>query len=345
MFNHYLMRSFAEECEVFAINTKTDKTEDGVNHIKVAPPFLEAIFFPILTAFKILFMRGGGDLHMVLTFSRSHWVNWPVYPLLSSLFGIQYSIIIHGGGLMEWKFAAPFQMLFRKADHVIGISERITQEYTDRTGLDVKFIPPLIPFDLSDRKKTECRELFQIPQETKVLLMVGSLKKIKHPETAISALSELGIGFLKGQNLQLVFAGDGPDRKALELEAKKLGISEHVKFLGNVPREEVKHVYRASDIYIMASDFEGTPLSMLEAMANELPVIASNAPGINTIIESGRNGQLFTIGNGNELADHLKSILSDNDLAKRLYANAKQTLADRYDHGKMLEHYRKLWGL
>ena len=345
VFNHYLMRSFAGEVKVSAINTQTDKTEDGVEHIKVEPPFLEVIFFPLLAALKLLALKRKGEMHVVLTFSRSRWFYWVAYPFLRSFFGIHYSIIIHGGGLMEWKFKAPFQWLFNRADHVIGISERITQEYSNRTGLDLKFIPPLIPFHLSQNNKADCQASLQIPEESKVLLMVGSLKKIKHPETAILALSELGKDFLQQQKIQLVLAGDGPDRGALESEADKLGISEHVRFLGNVPREEVKHVYRASDFYIMASDFEGTPLSMLEAMANDLPVVVSNAPGINTIVEHENNGLLFTIGNGKELAEHLKRLLTDNDLATGLASNAKQTLTDRYDHGKMLDRYRKMWNL
>lgn len=345
VFNHYLMRSFAEECKVTAINTRTDKKEDGVNHIQITPAFLEVILFPLLTAIKLIGIKRKKDLHVVLTFSRSRWIYWVVYPLLRSLFGIHYSIIIHGGGLMKWKFEAPFQWFFRKADHVIGISERITAEYNDRTRLELKFIPPLIPFELSKKSKDDARKELGIAPDAKVVLMVGSLKTIKHPETAIDAFSTLGTEFLSSRNLVLVFAGDGPDRKDLEQQALNLGLEKHVKFLGNVVREEVKHVYRASDFYIMASDFEGTPLSMLEAMANDLPVLASDAPGINTIIESGKNGQLFTIGNGNELADHLKTVLSDPDLGRRLTKNAKQTLADRYDHEKMLDRYRKLWDL
>jgi glycosyltransferase involved in cell wall biosynthesis len=345
VFNHYLMRSFAAETTLSAINTKTDKKEDGIGHIKIAPSFLEVLLFPLLTALKLVGMRRRGKLHLVLTFSRSRWIYWVIYPLLRNLFGIHYSIIIHGGGLMKWKFEAPFQWLFNRADHVIGISERITQEYADRTGLAVKFIPPLIPFTLSKKPKETCRETLGIDPRSKVVLMVGSLKPLKHPETSIDAFSKLGSTFLKTENLLLLFAGDGADRPALEKQAVDLGIQNHVRFLGNVPREEVKHVYRASDFYVMASDFEGTPLSMLEAMANNLPVLASNAPGINTIVENGKNGLLFTIGNGNELAEHLKTALSDGELSQTLTNNAKGTLAERYDHGQMLERYRKLWDL
>jgi glycosyltransferase involved in cell wall biosynthesis len=80
-------------------------------------------------------------------------------------------------------------------------------------------------------------------------------------------------------------------------------------------------------------------------MANKTPVLASNAPGINAIIEHNKNGLLFTIGNGKELAANLKRLLTDDDLAARLATNAKHTLIDSYDHGKMLNRYRKMWNL
>ena len=118
------MQSFADETTVSAINTKTGKTEEGVEYIKIQPTFLEVIFFPLLAALKLLALKRKGDMHVVLTFSRSRWFYWIAYPFLRTFFGIHYSIIIHGGGLMQWKFAAPFQWLFKRADQVIGISER-----------------------------------------------------------------------------------------------------------------------------------------------------------------------------------------------------------------------------
>jgi glycosyltransferase involved in cell wall biosynthesis len=206
-------------------------------------------------------------------------------------------------------------------------------------------MPPLIPFLLSDLSKSDARKKFNIDNQAIVILQVGSLKKLKHPETTIQALAELSGNKGISPNTMLLFAGDGPQRPELEEMVENLGISNQVKFLGNVARNEIKDVYKLADYYVIASDFEGTPLSMLEAMANKTPVLASNAPGINAIIEHNKNGLLFTIGNGKELAANLKRLLTDDDLAARLATNAKHTLIDSYDHGKMLNRYRKMWNL
>jgi glycosyltransferase involved in cell wall biosynthesis len=345
VFNHYLMQELAQACKVSCLNSKTNKVESGINHIRIPNGPIPALFFPFFIAVLLVFRTDKQRLHVVLTFSRSRWVNWIYYPLLKRLFGVNYSIIVHGGGLTQWKFRAPFVRLFRSATHVIGISERICHEYENRTGVRVKFIPPLIPFQISKKSKQDVRQVLAIPTDAKLILQVGSLKQLKHPETVIEALANLGLAKLQELNLYVVFAGDGPRRELLHKLAATNGISSHVRFLGNVPREMIDDVYAASDIYVIASDFEGTPLSMLEAMANRLPVLASNAPGINTVITHNENGLLFTTGSGSELAQCLTQLLSDTELVHRLSTEALRTVQFRYDHGKMLEAYRNLWNL
>jgi glycosyltransferase involved in cell wall biosynthesis len=335
----------ATDCKVTCINTKTDLKKDGIIHQKFNALSLIALLFPFMVALSLIAKKHKDQTHVILTFSRSRWFYWIYYPILKKLFGFRYTIIIHGGGLTKWRFKAPFKWFFKNANHVIGISERIQTEYLSRTGVDVKFMPPLIPFLLSDLSKSDARKKFNIDNQAIVILQVGSLKKLKHPETTIQALAELSGNKGISPNTMLLFAGDGPQRPELEEMVENLGISNQVKFLGNVARNEIKDVYKLADYYVIASDFEGTPLSMLEAMANKTPVLASNAPGINAIIEHNKNGLLFTIGNGKELAANLKRLLTDDDLAARLATNAKHTLIDSYDHGKMLNRYRKMWNL
>ncbi|MDB4655340.1 glycosyltransferase family 4 protein [Flavobacteriales bacterium] len=345
VFNYYLMRSMATDCKVTCINTKTDLKKDGIIHQKINASFLIALLFPFTVALSLIAKKDKNQTHVILSFSRSKWFYWVYYPILKKLFGIKYTIIIHGGGLTKWRFKAPFKWFFRNANHVIGISERIQNEYHARTGVDVKFMPPLIPFQLSDLSKLEARKRFDIDSQASVILQVGSLKKLKHPETAVHALSELKADKCIPENILLVFAGDGPQRPELEGLVKDLGLKNQVRFLGNVARHEIKDVYKLADYYVIASDFEGTPLSMLEAMANRIPVLASNAPGINTIIDHLENGLLFTIGNGKELGKLIENVVANTDLATTLTTGAARTLNVRYDHQKMLEQYKRMWNI
>lgn len=343
VFNYYLMQSMSEETEVLCINPHTDKRSNNVPHHKISTPFLAVLWFPFFTALKLLSLADKKSAHVVLTFSRSKWFYWVYYPILKGLFGLRYTIIIHGGGLTKWRFKAPFKWFFQNADHVIGISDRIQDEYQKRTGVEVKLMPPLIPFHLSELSDSEAKQKLELPIGALVIVQVGSLKSIKHPETAFEAFQELGKEFVEENNLMIVYAGDGPDRAPLETKLAASEFSSHFLFLGNVEREEVKHVYKAADLYVIASDFEGTPLSMLEAMANEIPVMASNAPGINAVINHEDNGLLFTTGNGKELAEHIRTLVTNTDLASSLVDSASHTITNRYDHGTMLKTYGKLW--
>lgn len=79
----------------------------------------------------------------------------------------------------------------------------------------------------------------------------------------------------------------------LEDYVNRNNLSERVRFLGIIPNDKVCDIFSLTDIYIIASDFEGTSISLLEAMFNAKPIIASNVPGLNDMIFSGENGLLF----------------------------------------------------
>lgn len=345
VYNYYLMQSMADTAKVLCINPYSNSAIGSVNHHQIKSLGLKVLWFPFFTALKLIGLRNKSNTHLVLTFSRSRWIYWVYYPILRKLFGLHYTVIIHGGGLSKWRFKFPFVWFFKNADYVVAISERIKQEYEKRSGVEIKLLPPLIPFNLSDLSKDEARNRLGVSQSAKVILQVGSLKKLKHPETAIEALRYLEQSYLKEKQILLMFAGDGPDRTKLEQMVIKDGLTNYVKFLGNVSREQINHVYKQADLYLIASDFEGTPLSMLEAMENRLPVIASNAPGINNIIIDKVNGRLFPIGNGKELAAIIRSVLSNPEPTQNWTLNAKKTIKRKYNHNVMLEELKLMWGL
>jgi glycosyltransferase involved in cell wall biosynthesis len=265
--------------------------------------------------------------------------------MLKLLFGMHYTIIIHGGGLKVWKFRAPFLWLFKHADNVVGVSDRISVEYGNRTGQNVITIPPLIPFVISELDKKEARSMFDLPTTATIILMVGSLTDIKCTDTTIQALAHLGNESLNKHNIFLVLAGDGAKRPEFEEEARKLHVSERVRFLGNVPREDVKYLYRAADFYVMASKFEGTPISMLEAMANGLPIIGSDAPGINALVKHGESALLFPIKDSKRLSELISSVLDDEGLRNELSQNSLVTVRSNFSYDKMVNKYKEIFRL
>ena len=338
VFNYYLARELAKENDV-TLFTYCDRGSEGVDLFKTKHTRPARYITPIKLARYIIKNRKQIDV-VFLSYSRSHWFEWSLFPVLEKLFGIKYVITIHGGGLTPWRPYVLYNWSFRNAVGLIGISERICVEYRKRTGKKVRYIPPLFPFRQSELNRGAIKDRYSIPADSKVILYVGSLKELKSPITLIKAFNELEIGFVNGENLHLVLAGDGPLRDELEGETK---YKERTLFLGNVPREDIPDLYRIADLYVITSRFEGTPLSMLEAIYNRVPVIGSDAKGINAIIENERNGMLFELENHSELASGMERLLTGGELRDSCVDEAEKTYKEKYSYEKVLSAYREIF--
>jgi glycosyltransferase involved in cell wall biosynthesis len=126
-----------------------------------------------------------------------------------------------------------------------------------------------------------------------------------------------------------VVAGTGSQEDKLKAKAALLGINEKVRFLGHV--SDRLALYHAFDALLMTSDFEGTPMVLLEAMSCELPVVASAVDGIAEVCTNGHDALLLPLGDVAGFATALKGILQDDGLRKTLGMNARNTILDRYE--------------
>lgn len=137
----------------------------------------------------------------------------------------------------------------------------------------------------------------------------------------------------KYQDFRMLIIGDGPERVSLERKVCGLGIGQYVSFLGF--RHDVSTLLEQADIYITASRGEGMPLTVLEAMAASLPVVASNVVGIVDLVVHGKNGFLFNIDKPNEAAGYLLKLINDYALYESMSENAYQTVSDKHSLAKM----------
>jgi glycosyltransferase involved in cell wall biosynthesis len=133
----------------------------------------------------------------------------------------------------------------------------------------------------------------------------------------------------KNPSVLFVIAGTGPQEKELKARAVALGIDERVRFLGHV--SDRLALYHAFDALLMTSDFEGTPMVLLEAMSCGLPVVASVVDGIAEVCTDGHDALLLPPGDVAGFATALKGILQDDGLRKTLGMNAQNTILDRYE--------------
>ncbi len=338
IFNYHLAEALAREHEI-TLFTYCDRAPEGVELMKARYTRPTRYLTPLKLAWHILRNRDRIDV-VFLSYSRSHWFEWTLYPLLEKLLGIKYVITIHGGGLTPWRPYALYRWCFDRAFELIGISRRICIEYIGRTGREVRYVPPLFPFRRSESDRDAVKNRYGIPPDSKVILYVGSLKELKSPMTLIEAFDGLEEGFVKDGNIYLVIAGDGPLRSDLERAA---AYGERTLFLGNVPRDEVPDLYSIADLYVITSRFEGTPLSVLEAVYNRVPVIGSDTQGINAVIENGRNGTLFEFGDVSKLSSGIRRLLIDDELRDRYVDEAEKMYESRYSYEEVLSTYRKVF--
>jgi glycosyltransferase involved in cell wall biosynthesis len=138
----------------------------------------------------------------------------------------------------------------------------------------------------------------------------------------------------QGHELQLRLAGDGPRRKELERLANELMLSDRVQFLGFLDEDEIIHQLQVSDLFVLPSFVEGLPVSLMEAMAIGVPVIATNIAGTSELVEDGRTGLLVRPSDSQALADAIVRMITDYDFRLRVAELGRKKVADEFDLAK-----------
>lgn len=149
-------------------------------------------------------------------------------------------------------------------------------------------------------------------------------------------LGLLAIEKLKEKNIDFVWkiVGNGPQLEEMQYHAHALGIGDHVEFLGKKNRDEVIELYNSVDIFFLPSVYEGIANVCLEAMAMELPVVATRSGGMEEVIEHGLDGLLAATYDAGDMAEQLSSIADDFEKRANMGKNARQKIISRF----MLEH-------
>jgi len=144
------------------------------------------------------------------------------------------------------------------------------------------------------------------------------------------------------KNLQLRIVGDGEMREELSKRINFLNLGSYVKILGYVPYHSVKDQLSNASIFVLPSRSEGLPNVLLQAMAAGLPIVATRVGGIPSLIRDGENGLLVTADDPEELAEAIKKLLMNRDLAERLGRNARKT-AEEYRVERVVKLYEELF--
>ena len=158
------------------------------------------------------------------------------------------------------------------------------------------------------------RNEWGIPEDAPVAMFCAKLQPWKRPHDALRAFAAANV-----KNSYLVFAGDGALRQSLETEARTLGVTERVRFLGFVNQSGLAAVYRSSDLMILPSEYDPCPVVVCEAMLCGCPVALSDEiRGRLDLVRDGVTGFIYPCGNVEALAKVLSSTLGDAGKIRRL---------------------------
>lgn len=182
--------------------------------------------------------------------------------------------------------------------------------------------------------KEELRRKYGWNQDEIVILNIGRLTE---PKNQIALIRAIHLIFKKGINLRLVIVGDGPLKSFLEDEVRTLSLNHRVQLLGY--REDIPSLLKAADVFAFPSLWEGLPIALLEALACDIRVVASNIPIHRKILGGGNFGWLTSISSPEEISDSILNALKNIESTNLKVSTAKKMVLENFSSKRMANDY------
>lgn len=238
---------------------------------------------------------------------------------LAQFFRIPTSFVLRGGNLPEFTRRYPkwVKRVLKRADILVAPSTFLKKEL-EPYGFSIRVIPNVVAMDnYAPRVRNGV-----LPR----LIWMRSFHPIYNPQMALDVLASLR---LENMTATLVMAGaDKGLEDEIKVSASRMGLQNSVRFPGFLDREAKIKEFSEADIYLNTNRIDNMPVSVVEACAMGLPVVATNVGGLPDLITDGENGLLVPEGDVQAMASAVKLLLADCDMAGRISVNAR-ALAER----------------
>lgn len=268
--------------------------------------------------------------------------------VLKILFGIKFIITTHGSDLEYLASDRRFIGLINDANRVVryitAVSEFTKQNYLDMFGVNLKHKTKVIMggVKIADYNKNE-QKIQQINRKyglknKKVVLFTGRLTQNKGVEYLIKAAKDI-----QGT---ILIVGGGYDKKRLEgiISEKKIQNVILTGYIKSSESELFHAFYERADVYVSPSVWEEPlGLTILEAMAAGVPVIATKKGGIVSVIRDGENGFFIRARNSKQIAETVNKLLLDDELREKISKNAAKTILDNFTWEKIATQFEDIY--
>ena len=173
-----------------------------------------------------------------------------------------------------------------------------------------------------------------------IVISTRNLKPVYNLEMLISAIP---LVLKEIPEAIFIFAGHGEQRNYLEGLANDLGISDSIRFIGHITHNMLPKYLASSDVFISVSLSDGTPQSLLEAMACGLPAVVSDIPANRLWIEDGGNGFLVPIGDHQMLADKISYLLKNRDIREKFGTLNREKAKERAEYENQMSKIETMY--
>jgi N-acetyl-alpha-D-glucosaminyl L-malate synthase BshA len=224
------------------------------------------------------------------------------------------------------------------SDGVTAVSQWLKDETESHfhTTKPIDVIPNFVDPARFRRHKSAFCNTFG-PMGEKLLCHVSNFRPVKRVMDVVAVFEKVA----QHVSSRLVMIGDGPDRSLAESYCRERGLRDRVTFLGNVPNLE--EVLGSVDVFLLPSESESFGMAALEALASEVPVIATRSGGLPEVVADGVTGYLLPVGDVAGMAAAAIEILSDDDRRRRMGAAGRASAIEQFDELKVLPVYRQLY--
>ena len=237
------------------------------------------------------------------------------------------------------------RIAFSLADRVFAVSRQLRDFRAQQTRFPVDRIAVIHNgvdaqrFRPSPEARSLARSRFGLQHNHYCIGIVGRLEPVKDVWTLLHAATKLPHSV---RPWRILIAGDGTERAVLERFVNNCSqLRNQVQFLGEL--SDVPALLNALDVYVLPSLFEGISNSLLEAMANGLPVVASNTGGNPEVVIDRQSGMLFPVGDSARLAICLEALRHDRELRTMLGHHSLHRVKEHFSLDSMAGHYDSLY--
>lgn len=254
------------------------------------------------------------DVWLLEVYSGLGFVIADIASFLVRLFRVPTIMVLHGGNLPEFGKRHPwwFKRVLRRAAALVAPSSFLAVAI-QQDEFVVRIVPNVI--DLG-------RYAFRLRQKiSPKLLWMRSFHPIYNPQMALDAFSEVRLEF---PDATLVMAGvDKGLENSVKNSAQQMGLGNAVRFPGFLDEHAKIREFSEADIYLNTNRLDNMPVSVVEACAMGLPVVATAVGGLSHLIDHGKNGLLVPDNDPNKMAAAIMTLLRDQDLTERLSVNGR----------------------